>query len=64
VELRFGKEGLRAKWVRVAMRKVEMLPGGLAPGNPPDLIGQGPQTLWTAKDDHELVVSVRGLVYP
>lgn len=63
VEIRFGKEGSKAKWVRIALRKVEMLPGGAQAAGSIDYIGQSPQDIWVAPgNDFEEFVAVSYLV--
>lgn len=59
VEVRLGNQPVKAKWVKVELRKIETIPG---PGNRGeefvDLVGQNPITLWEAKDENETLSSV------
>ena len=50
---------MKTKWVKIAMRKVELLPGGTLANPSPDFIGQTPQDLWTAQGDYDVFVAVR-----
>ena len=58
VELRFPKDGLKTKWVKVVLRKVETLPGGVPASLTPDFIGQMPQTIWAAAGEYETIINV------
>lgn len=40
VEVRLGKQGIKASWLRIELRKLESVPGGENWG---ELIGRGPQ---------------------
>ncbi|KAG8901483.1 hypothetical protein FRB99_005287 [Tulasnella sp. 403] len=51
VELRPGGNGIKAKWVKVELRKIETLPGGGAANTYPEFIGESPVALWQAKDE-------------
>ncbi|KAF9268052.1 hypothetical protein L218DRAFT_954446 [Marasmius fiardii PR-910] len=57
IEVRTGPQGVKAKWVRVELRKVETLPGGGIPNTFYDFVGPSPVTLWTASDEYGLLRS-------
>ncbi|KAF8753278.1 hypothetical protein RHS01_06886 [Rhizoctonia solani] len=42
---------VKAKWVRVELRKIEILPGGGQNNTFAETIGERPITLWSARDD-------------
>lgn len=46
VEVRLGTKGLRASWLRIELRKLEMTPSGENWG---ELIGRGPMEVWKAQ---------------
>ncbi|KAF8703957.1 hypothetical protein AX14_007634, partial [Amanita brunnescens Koide BX004] len=48
VEVRVTAEGVKAKWVKIELRKAETLPGGDAANASCDLTGPGSVTLWTS----------------
>ena len=48
--MRAGQQGVKAKWVRIELRKVEVLPGGGQAGTFFDYVGQSPINLWTGPD--------------
>lgn len=50
IEVRAGQQGVKAKWVRIELRKVEVLPGGGQAGTFFDFVGQSPINLWTGPD--------------
>ena len=50
VELRPTGNSIKARWVRIELRKVETLPGGGASNTFIDLIGE-PVTLWQAHSE-------------
>jgi len=50
IEVRAGQQGVKAKWVRIELRKVEVLPGGGQAGTFFDYVGQSPINLWTGPD--------------
>ncbi|KAF9505865.1 hypothetical protein BS47DRAFT_489941 [Hydnum rufescens UP504] len=63
VELRVGQGSpVKAKWIRVELRKIEILPGGGQTNTYSDVVGSGSFNLWTAKDEWE-VVSTRDLPF-
>ncbi|KAG8958851.1 hypothetical protein FRC03_008743 [Tulasnella sp. 419] len=51
VELRLGGGVIKAKWVKVELRKVETLPGGGQANTYIDFIGESPLTVWHAKNE-------------
>ncbi|ESK96083.1 hypothetical protein Moror_7428 [Moniliophthora roreri MCA 2997] len=57
IEIRTGPQGVKAKWVRVELRKVETLPGGGLANTFYDFVGPSPVTLWTASDEYGLLRS-------
>ena len=59
IEVRVGQQGVKAKWVRVELRKVETLPGGGVANTYFDFVGQSPINLWQAPgDDYGLLQTV------
>ncbi|TFK46684.1 hypothetical protein OE88DRAFT_1739297 [Heliocybe sulcata] len=52
LELRVGPQGIKAKWVRIELRKVETLPGGGTLSTYYDFVGQSPINLWQSSDDY------------
>jgi hypothetical protein len=50
IEVRAGQQGVKAKWVRIELRKVEVLPGGGQAGTFYDYVGQSPVSLWTGPE--------------
>ncbi|KAF5390578.1 hypothetical protein D9757_002719 [Collybiopsis confluens] len=57
IEVRAGAQGVKAKWVRVELRKVETLPGGGLQNTFYDFVGPSPVTLWTASDEYGVLRS-------
>ncbi|KAH9945783.1 uncharacterized protein BXZ73DRAFT_95307 [Epithele typhae] len=51
IEVRVGQQGVKAKWVRIELRKVETLPGGGVANTFFDFVGQSPINLWTSPND-------------
>jgi hypothetical protein len=58
IELRAGNQGIRAKWVRIELRKVETLPGGGQANTFYDFVGQGPINVWQTSDEYGMLYSV------
>jgi hypothetical protein len=57
--VRVGQQhGIKAKWVHVELRKVETLPGGGQGNTFYDIVGPGPQSLWQAREEWDLLRSV------
>lgn len=51
-----GPQGVKAKYVRIELRKIETLPGG--PQNSfYDFVGQGPVNLWQSSDEFSMLQS-------
>lgn len=61
VEVRVGQQGVKAKWVRVELRKVETLPGG-TPNTFMDYVGPSPVTLWQANEEYGMLQTVSAFV--
>lgn len=51
---------MKAKWVRIELRKVETLPGGGQANTFFDFVGPSPVNLWQASEDYALLRTVRG----
>lgn len=58
IELRLGSEPVKAKWVRIELRKVETLPGGGQANTFYDHVGQSPLNVWAAREDYDLLQTV------
>lgn len=52
VEVRVGAPNVKAKYIRVELRKIETLPGG---NNFYDIVGSEPASLWTSGDEYGIV---------
>lgn len=50
--------GVKAKWVRIELRKVETLPGGGEANTYYDFVGPSPVNLWSTSDEYSLLRSV------
>ncbi|KAF9001752.1 hypothetical protein BDQ17DRAFT_1281274 [Cyathus striatus] len=50
IEIRVPPQGVRAKWVRIELRKVETLPGGGTTNTFYDYVGPTPLNLWQAPE--------------
>ncbi|KAJ7063077.1 hypothetical protein C8F01DRAFT_1131451 [Mycena amicta] len=57
IEVRTGPQGAKAKWVRIELRKVEMLPGGGVVNTFHDFVGPSPVNLWTSSEEYGLLRS-------
>ncbi|KAF8055857.1 hypothetical protein FPV67DRAFT_1567047 [Lyophyllum atratum] len=55
IEVRAGPQGVKAKWVRIELRKVETLPGGGMSNTFYDYVGPSPVNLWTSSDEYGLL---------
>ena len=53
--------GVKAKWVRIELRKVETLPGGGETNTYYDFVGPSPVNLWTTPDEYGLLRSVSSI---
>ncbi|THH12937.1 hypothetical protein EW146_g7230 [Bondarzewia mesenterica] len=51
IEVRLGPQGVKAKYVRIELRKVETLPGGGQQNTFVDFVGQSPINLWQSSDE-------------
>ncbi|KAL7283693.1 hypothetical protein ACG7TL_003129 [Trametes sanguinea] len=51
IEVRVGPQGVKAKWVRIELRKIETLPGGGVTNTFFDFVGQSPINLWQSPND-------------
>ncbi|KAI0093987.1 hypothetical protein BDY19DRAFT_881509, partial [Irpex rosettiformis] len=52
IEVRVGPTGVKAKWVRVELRKIETLPGGGLANTFFDFVGQSPLNLWQSQGEY------------
>ena len=52
-----GPQGVKAKYVKVELRKIETLPGG-AQNSFYDFVGQSPINLWQSSEEYSLLQSV------
>ena len=50
---------MKAKWVRIELRKVETLPGGGVANTFFDFVGQSPISLWQSGEEYSTLSSVR-----
>lgn len=55
---------MKAKWVRIELRKVETLPGGGLANTFFDFVGQSPVNLWQSGDEYSTLSTVRSQVIP
>jgi hypothetical protein len=58
VEVRVATVGVKAKWVRIELRKVETLPGAGSGNTFYDFVGPSPVNLWTASDEYGILRTV------
>ena len=58
IEVRLGPQGVKAKYVRVELRKIESIPG-LPPNSYYDFVGQSPVNLWRSSEEYSMLQSVR-----
>lgn len=61
IEVRVGPQGVKAKWVRIELRKVETLPGGGLANTFVDPVGQSPINLWQSEEEYDTLTTVRWL---
>ncbi|OBZ65681.1 hypothetical protein A0H81_14312 [Grifola frondosa] len=52
IEVRVGPQGVKAKWVRIELRKIETLPGGGLANTFFDFVGQSPINLWQSSEEY------------
>ncbi|KAI0077126.1 hypothetical protein K474DRAFT_1596652, partial [Panus rudis PR-1116 ss-1] len=57
IEVRVGPQGVRAKWVRIELRKVETLPGGGLTNTFFDFVGQSPIHVWQSDEEYSVLNS-------
>ncbi|OJA13603.1 hypothetical protein AZE42_02737, partial [Rhizopogon vesiculosus] len=57
VEVRVGNQGVKAKWVRVELKKIETLPGGGQTNCYFDFVGRSPVNLWQSSEEYGLLES-------
>ncbi|THH01654.1 hypothetical protein EW026_g1078 [Hermanssonia centrifuga] len=57
IEVRVGPQGIKAKWVRIELRKVETLPGGGVTNTFFDFVGQSPINLWQSGEEYSLLTT-------
>jgi hypothetical protein len=62
VEIRMGQQPVKAKWVKVELRKIETIPYGSRGEEFVDLVGQNPVAVWEAREDHDALTNVRYLL--
>ncbi|KAH9952060.1 hypothetical protein B0H21DRAFT_11849 [Amylocystis lapponica] len=55
IEVRVGPQGVKAKWVRIELRKVETLPGGGLANTFFDFVGQSPISVWQSSDEYSML---------
>ena len=53
--------GVKAKWVRIELRKVETLPGAGEANTYYDFVGPSPVNLWSTSDEYSLLRSVSSI---
>ena len=60
IEVRPQAQGqvIKAKWIRIELRKVETLPGGGQSNTFFDFVGPSPVTLWQSDDEYGTLRSV------
>ncbi|OCH93867.1 hypothetical protein OBBRIDRAFT_817584, partial [Obba rivulosa] len=52
IEVRAGPLGIKVKWIRIELRKVETLPGGSVTNTFIDYVGQSPINLWQSSEEY------------
>ncbi|KAG1731948.1 hypothetical protein EDB19DRAFT_1912328 [Suillus lakei] len=57
VEVRVGPQGVKSKWVRVELKKIETLPGGGQTNSYFDFVGSSPINLWQSSEEYGLLQS-------
>lgn len=58
VELRSDGGAVKARWIKIELRKIETLPGGGRPNTYIDVVGESPVTLWQARNEWDEIQSV------
>ncbi|KAF8479429.1 hypothetical protein F5888DRAFT_1642445, partial [Russula emetica] len=56
IEVRLGPQGVKAKYVRVELRKIETIPG-VPPNSYYDFVGQSPVNLWRSSEEYSMLHS-------
>lgn len=51
-------QGVKAKWVRIELRKVETLPEGGPANTFYDFVGPSPVNLWSTSDEYSVLRTV------
>lgn len=64
IEVRVGQQGVKAKWVRIELRKIETLPGGGVANTFFDFVGQSPINLWQSPNDEYSTLHTVSYVSP
>lgn len=59
--MRVTGQEVKAKWIRIELKKVEMLPGGGQTNSYFDFVGQSPMTLWQSSEEYESLKPVSSL---
>ena len=62
IEVRVPAAGVKAKWVRIELRKVETLPGAGEANTYYDFVGPSPVNLWCTSDEYSLLHSVSSIL--
>ncbi|EIW74023.1 hypothetical protein CONPUDRAFT_170398 [Coniophora puteana RWD-64-598 SS2] len=57
VEIRSGPQGVKAKWVRIELKKIESLPGGGQANSYFDFVGSSPINLWQSNEEYSILNS-------
>ncbi|TFY78508.1 hypothetical protein EWM64_g5506 [Hericium alpestre] len=55
IEVRMGPQGVKAKYVRIELRKIETLPGGGTQNSFFDYVGQSPINLWQSSEEFSML---------
>ncbi|PCH37906.1 hypothetical protein WOLCODRAFT_148865 [Wolfiporia cocos MD-104 SS10] len=55
IEVRVGAQAVKAKWVRIELRRVETLPGGGVANTFYDFVGQSPISVWQANEEYGML---------
>src|ERR1700722_19487546 len=58
IEVRVNGPGVKAKWVRIELRKVETLPTGGPTNTFFDHVGSGPIVLWQSSEEYAALTTV------
>lgn len=63
IEVRVGPQGVKAKWVRIELRRVETLPGGGLSNTFYDFVGHSPINVWQARDEYSMLENVSSILH-